>query len=131
MNKSLKKYNIIPCNFTFVDIQTSFGHVSHASLGLLRGKGVEVVNKRCLISDLKVPNAAVTLRTHSCSSMSVCELYYQKWETIAEFLYNPAHLSTQVDYVGVGVIEGQQNSITGVHLLNTYWLIHVFLETQN
>lgn len=62
-----------PCDFTFVDIQASFGHVSHASLGLLGGKGVEVVNKRCLISDLKVPNAAVTLRTHNRSSKSVCE----------------------------------------------------------
>lgn len=55
----------------------------------------------------------------------------KKRETKLEFLYKAAHLSTQVDYVGVGVIEGQQNSITGVHLLNTYWLIHVVLETQN
>lgn len=40
------------------------------------------------------------------------------------------HLSAQVDDAGVGVIEGQQNSVTGVHFLNTYRLIHVFLETQ-
>lgn len=39
------------------------------------------------------------------------------------------YLSTQVNYVGVGVIEGQQDSITGVHLLNTYWFIHAILET--
>lgn len=51
--------------------------------------------------------------------------------TKPECLHKAAHLSTQVDYVGVGVIEGQQDSVTGVHLLNTYWLIHVFLETQN
>lgn len=55
----------VPCYFTFVDIQTSFRHVPHAPLGLLGGKGVEVVNEWCLISYLKVPNAAVTLRTHS------------------------------------------------------------------
>lgn len=41
------------------------------------------------------------------------------------------YLSTQVNYVGVRVIEGQQDSITGVHLLNTYWFIHAILETQN
>lgn len=38
--------------------------------------------------------------------------------------------STKVDDVGVGIIEGQQNSVTRVHLLNTYGLIHVVLETQ-
>ena len=42
-----------------------------------------------------------------------------------------SHLSTQVDYTGVRVIEGQQNSITRVHLLDTYWLIHVFLVREN
>lgn len=62
--KVKNKQTAVPCDFTLVDIQASFGHVSHASLGLLGGKGVEVVNKRCLIGDLKVPNAAVTLRTH-------------------------------------------------------------------
>lgn len=55
----------VPCNFTFVDIQTPFWHVPHAPLGLLGGKGVEVVNKWCLVSYLKVPDAAVTLRTQS------------------------------------------------------------------
>lgn len=61
---------VVPCDFTFVDIQASLGHVSHASLGLLGGKGVEVVNKRRLICDLEVPNAAVTLRTHGRRLMS-------------------------------------------------------------
>lgn len=55
----------VPCDFTLVDIQAPFGHVSHPSLRLLSGKGVEVVNKRCLVGDLEVPDAAVTLRTHS------------------------------------------------------------------
>lgn len=55
----------VPCDFTLVDIQAPFGHVPHPSLGLLGGKGVEVVDKRCLVGDLKVPDAAVTLRTHS------------------------------------------------------------------
>lgn len=50
-----------PCNFTLVDIQASFGHVAHPSLGLLGGEGVEVVDKRRLVGDLKVPDAAVTL----------------------------------------------------------------------
>lgn len=61
----------IPRNFTFVDVQASLGHVSHASLRLLGGEGTEVVNKRGLISDLKVPNAAVALSTYSHSSESV------------------------------------------------------------
>lgn len=51
-----------PCNFTLVDVQASLGHVSHPSLGLLGGEGVEVVDKRRLVGDLKVPDAAVTLR---------------------------------------------------------------------
>lgn len=55
----------VPCDFTLVDIQAPFGHVSHPSLGLLGGKGVEVVNKRRLVGDLKVPDAAVTLETRS------------------------------------------------------------------
>lgn len=42
-----------------------------------------------------------------------------------------AHLSAQVHYVGVGVVEGQQDSVTGVHLLDAYRLVHVVLETRN
>lgn len=40
------------------------------------------------------------------------------------------HFSAKVDNAGVGIIEGQQDSVTRVHLLNTYRLIHVVLETQ-
>lgn len=58
----------VPRDFTLVDVQASFGHVSHASLGLLGGKGVEVVNKGRLVCDLKVPNAAVALETHADTS---------------------------------------------------------------
>lgn len=81
LNKSHKptiqnRIAAVPCDFTFVDIQASFGHVSHASLGLLGGEGVEVVNKRRLIGDLKVPNAAVTLRTHGRGSESGRESKY-------------------------------------------------------
>lgn len=54
----------VPCDFAFVDVQASFGHVSHASLGFLGGKGVEVVNKGSLICDLEVANAAVALQAH-------------------------------------------------------------------
>lgn len=42
-----------------------------------------------------------------------------------------AHLSAQVHYVGVGVVEGQQDSVTGVHLLDAYRFVHVVLETRN
>lgn len=41
-----------------------------------------------------------------------------------------AHLPAQVHYVGVGVVEGQQNAVAGVHLLNAYGFIHVVLERQ-
>lgn len=63
VNKKHSVVSVVPCNFTFIDIQTSLGHITHSSLGFLGWEGVEVVNKRGLVSDLKVPNAAVTLKT--------------------------------------------------------------------
>lgn len=50
-----------PGDLALVDVQASLGHVSHAPLRLLGGKRVEVMHVRCLISDLKVTDAAVTL----------------------------------------------------------------------
>lgn len=51
----------IPCDLTLVDIQPSLGHVSHAPLRLLSGKGAEVMDKGSFIRDLKVTDTAVTL----------------------------------------------------------------------
>lgn len=117
----------VPRDFTFVDVQAAFGHVSHASLGLLGGEGVEVVNKGRLVRDLKVPDAAVALETHTDASETTNRMNAEGKKTSGE----AAHLSAQVHYVGVGVIEGQQDSVTGVHLLDAYRLVHAVLETQN
>lgn len=38
------------------------------------------------------------------------------------------YLSTQVDHVGVRVIVGEENAITGVHLLHCHWLRHIPLQ---
>lgn len=64
----------LPCDFTLVDVQASFGHVAHPSLGLLGGEGVEVVDKRRLVGDLKVPDAAVALRTNG-GVLTICCLF--------------------------------------------------------
>lgn len=40
------------------------------------------------------------------------------------------YLPTQVNDVGVWVIEGQQDPVAGVHLMKGYWLLHVFLEIK-
>lgn len=117
----------VPRDFTFVDVQAPFRHVSHASLGLLGGEGVEVVNKGRLVRDLKVPDAAVALETHAYTSKTTNRMNAGVKKTSEE----AAHLSAQVHYVGVGVIEGQQDSVTGVHLLDAYRFVHAVLETQS
>ena len=48
---------------TLVDVKAPLGHVTHTPLQLLGGERVEVVDKRSLVRDLKVTNAAVTLPT--------------------------------------------------------------------
>ena len=48
---------------TLVDVKAPLGHVTHTPLQLLGGESVEVVDKRSLVRDLKVTNAAVTLPT--------------------------------------------------------------------
>lgn len=40
------------------------------------------------------------------------------------------YLPTQVNDVGVWVVEGQQDPVAGVHLVKGYWLLHVFLEIR-
>lgn len=41
------------------------------------------------------------------------------------------YLATQVNDVGIWIVERQQDPIAGVHLMKGYWLLHVFLETKN
>lgn len=84
------------------------------------------MNKRRLVGDLKVPNAAVSLQVQNVWTDLTFENNFKKWS-----LCSVNYLSTQVDYASVWIIEWQQNPITGVHLLDTYGLIHVVLQTQN
>lgn len=66
-------------------------------------------------------------RTHPYTSKTANQMNAEVKNTSEE----AAHLSAQVHYVGVGVIEGQQDSVTGVHLLDAYRFVHAVLETQN
>lgn len=56
--------SISPSDLTFADIHTSLWHEAHPSLGLLTAEGVEVVDVRRLLCDLKVTDTAVPLHTH-------------------------------------------------------------------
>lgn len=85
------------------------------------------MNKGRLVRDLKVPDAAVALETRAYTSKTTNHMNAEVKKTSEE----AAHLSAQVHYVGVGVIEGQQDSVTGVHLLDAYRFVHAVLETQN
>lgn len=49
-------------------------------------------------------------------------------ELTAEGLWT--YFSTKVNNVGVWVIEGQEHSIAGVHLINSHGLLHVLLEIK-
>lgn len=88
------------------------------------------MDKWRLVGDLKVPDAAVTLRGGKTKGVSISvfrlKLCFNKKKTSAA-----AHLSTQVDDVGVGVVERQQDAVAGVHLLDANRLVHVVLEAQN
>lgn len=85
------------------------------------------MNKGRLVRDLKVPDAAVALETQAYTSKTTNRMNAEVKKTSEE----AAHLSAQVHYVGVGVIEGQQDSVTGVHLLHAYRFVHAVLETRN
>lgn len=52
----------LPGNLTFVNIESSLGHVTHPSLRLLAAECVEVVDIRGFIRDLKIADTAVTLQ---------------------------------------------------------------------
>lgn len=64
---------MLPGNLALVDIQSSFGHVAHTSLGLLAGEGVEVVHEWSLVRYLKVPDATVTLNIGEVT-VKTCEI---------------------------------------------------------
>lgn len=64
---------LLPGNLALVDIQASFGHVAHTSLGLLAGEGVEVVHEWSLVRYLKVPDATVTLNIGEVT-VKTCEI---------------------------------------------------------
>lgn len=83
------------------------------------------MNERRLVGDLKVPNAAVSLQVQNRSTFDAT------FKNKNEASFSAVYLSTQVDHVSVWIIERQQNSITGVHLLDTYGLIHIVLQTHN
>lgn len=52
----------LPGNLTFVNVKSPLGHVAHPSLRLLAAEGVEVVDIRGFVCDLKVADTAVPLR---------------------------------------------------------------------
>lgn len=88
-----------PGNLTLVHLQTTLGHVAHATLRLLGTEHGQIVQERGLGSDLEVPDRAVTL-------------------------------ATEVDNVGVGVKEGQQDAAARVQLLQGQRLLQVFRVPQ-
>lgn len=53
---------LLPGDFTFVDLQSPLGHVSHALLALLARVHGQVVDERRLLRHLEVADAAVALR---------------------------------------------------------------------
>lgn len=61
--KQLITQSVLPCNLTFADIHTSLGHEAHPSLGFFTAEGVEVVDVRRLLCNLKVADTAVSLHT--------------------------------------------------------------------
>lgn len=125
----------LPGNFALIDIKAPLWHVAHAPLGLLAGKGVQKVNIGSLICDFKVTDAAITLWGYKqvfnfCSVQIKLRLYNNVWFNYW-MLKKEVHLPTEVNNVGVCVIEGQKHSIAGVHLIDSHWLLHVLLENKN
>lgn len=53
---------LLPGDFTFVDLQSPLGHVSHPLLALLARVHGQVVDVRRLLRHLEVADAAVALR---------------------------------------------------------------------
>lgn len=117
----------LPRNFTLIHIKASLRHVAHPPLGLLWGKGAEVVDIWSLVCDLEVADAAITL--------SITKKYNQGnpkslllYEQLSNDMY---YLSTKVDHTTIWVIEGQQHSIAGVHLMNRNGLFHIILQRKH
>lgn len=94
------------------------------------------MDKRRLVSDLKVPDAAVTLREETNNRVSSIRLSQLKlcFNNLGgekkKSKSHAAHLSAQVDDVCVGVVERQQDAVARVHLLDANGLVHVVLDAQ-
>lgn len=130
----------LPCYFTLIDIKAPLGHVAHAPLGLLGGEGVEVVDKWSLVCDLKVADTAVTLsNTDKYAFISVYSrtqiktipltVYYFMVDLSMQCLKG-TNLPTKVNHIGVWIVEGQEDSVAGVHLMNRNGLIHTLLKNE-
>lgn len=63
--------SILPSNLTFADVHTSLGHEAHPSLGLLTAEGIEVVDVRRLVCDLKVTDTNPPFTPCKCVSVNV------------------------------------------------------------
>lgn len=118
-----------PGNLTLADIQPTLGHEAHAPLGLLAAVGVQVVHVGRLVCDLEVPDAAVTLQGWGQLSASPGTLRDRvaRGCTMGRGSYLPA----EVDDAGIGVVEGQQDPIARVHLLQGNGLLKVILRGRS
>lgn len=109
---------ILPGDLTLGDVHTSLGHEAHPSLGLLGAEGVEVVDVRRLLCDLKVADAAVPLRSHVKKTQKKNTENIKKTrhininqtrsllglETTVCLRIKSVYLSTEVDHVRIGII---------------------------
>lgn len=114
-----------PGDLTLADIQPTLGHEAHAPLGLLAAVGVQVVHVGSLVRDLEVPDAAVTLR-----GGDRCQPALAPSGTGWHWGCTPGkggYLPTEVDNAGIGVVEGQQDPVARVHLLQGNGLLKVIL----
>lgn len=91
---------VSPCDLTFADIHTSFGHEAHPSLGLLTAEGVEVVDVRRLLCDLKITDTAVSLHKHTEHKNTRVMRPLRRNRSAPASLY----LSTEVDHVCIGIV---------------------------
>lgn len=110
----------LPGDFTFVDLQSPLGHVSHALLALLARVHGQVVHVRRLVRHLEVADAAVALQKGA--SDAVLDQNRTQFASRRE-----SNLSAQVDDPGVRVEERQEDAAAGVQLLQGERLSEVLL----
>lgn len=117
-----------PGDLALADIQPALWHEAHAPLRLLAAVGVQVVHVGRLICDLKVPYAAVTLWAWGrVSAGPGLPRDGVTWGDAPQGRYLP----TEVDNAGVGVVEGQQDPVARVHLLQGDGLLEVLLRGRS